>query len=70
MQVSVVFILAEISAAVLEALSIQSTWTVTEGKFDMYEMDLHPFLKWYSYHVSWSQLHWMNYKWRPKDATI
>ena len=32
------------SAAVLEALMIQSTCSVTEGKFDMYELDLRPVL--------------------------
>jgi hypothetical protein len=32
------------SAAVLEALPIQSTCTVTDGQFDMYELDLHPVL--------------------------
>jgi hypothetical protein len=45
--VSVVLILAEIRLTVLGA----STCTVTEGKLDMYELDLHPVLKVCSYHV-------------------
>ena len=47
-------------AAALEALPFQSTCTVTEGQFDMFELDLHPVLTWYLYHVWLSQVPWMN----------